>query len=238
MSVLPYVLSIVFLLHNVPVVASEPMHPLLPPKYCDLNGPLRMEQCALVNYALAEEFFNAVFQATTNGNDKAHMRSMKKPMELCDRKWAESRAETGGGTLDDVVYKDCMTDVYHAAAAKLLRLPATREIIRHDSYQAPSYCVTEGDNPYGCAYINRLIAIDYLRRVESAIGSPQLSLDEVEATCEAQSTSQSDNGRSLTQREKLEKEQVLQLKCVRQQLHEAATAIRMHADDDANQFGM
>lgn len=238
MSVLRYVLSIVFLLHGVAVVASEPMHPLRPPKYCDLNGPLMMEQCALVNYALADEFFNAALKATTNGNDKAHMKAMKKAMVLCDRKWAESRAETGGGTLDDVVYKDCMADVYHAAAAKLLGLPATRKMIRYDSYQAPSYCVTEGDNPYGCAYINRLIAIDYLRRVEFAIGSPQLSLDEVEASCKAQSTSQTDNGRSLTQREKLEKEQILQLKCVRQQLHEAATAIRMHPDDGANQFGM
>ncbi|MFS2127059.1 hypothetical protein [Pseudomonas sp. Pseusp97] len=235
MRVLPCVLSIIFLLHDVAGVASEPMHPVVPPKYCDLSGRLTMEQCALVNYVLAEKFFSAAFKATTHGNDNARMRATKKTLELCDRKWEESHAETGGGTQDDVVYKDCMADVYHAVAAKLLGLSATREIIPNNSYQAPSYCVTEGINPYGCAYINRLIAIDYLRRVEEfAIGSPQLSLDEVEATCEAQSTSQSDNGRSLTQREKFEKEQILQLKCVRQQLHEAATAIRMHADDGAN----
>jgi len=193
-----------------------------------------MEQCALVNYALAEEFFNAAFKTTTHGNEKVRMRATEKTLELCNRKWAESRAETGGGTLDDVVYKDCWADGYHAAAAKLLGLNPKRETIPYDSTQAPSYCETDGINPDGCARINRLIAIDYLRRVEFAIGSPRLSLDEVEVTCKAQSTPQSENGRPLTQREKWEKEEVLRLKCVRQRLHEAATAIRMQAEDSAN----
>lgn len=232
MRVLPCVLSIVFLLHDVAGVASEPTRPVAPPKYCDLGGPLTMEQCALVNYALAEEFFNAAYETTTYGNEKARIRATRKTLKLCNRKWAESHAETGGGTLDDVVYKDCWADGYHAAAAKLLGLNPKRETIPYDSTQAPSYCETEGINPYGCAYINRLIAIDYLRRVEFAVASStpnthvqRLSLDDVEATCKAQSTLPSENGRHLTQREKWDKEAILQLKCVRQRLHEAATAM-------------
>lgn len=216
MRVLPTVLSIAFLLHGVAIAAAEPTHPAVPPEYCDLVGTLTMENCALVNSVLAEKFFDAAYEAAAHPNNKARQRDQSRIVKVCHRKWAESRTETGGGTLDDVVERECLADGYHAAAAKLLGLNPKREIILRTSTQEPSYCEVEGENPYGCAYINRLIAYDYLRRVEFAAGlsdiNTQPQLEDIEAACKAQLMTQS----------KKKNGDVLRLKCIYQRLHEAA----------------
>jgi len=193
------------------------------PKYCDVSGHLTLENCSLVNNWLAKEFFDSVNgRATKARYSESELRRIHYRInEKCSGVWRQSRKITGGGTLDDVVERECLADGYHSAAMKIAGLRGKRQIIRPNSTQIPTYCLREENNLGGCAYINRLIAVDFFRRVvtarESYLRNSSIKipdLEKVEADCLIQISSAHIG--------KTNDDELDSLHCVRDRLHDLA----------------
>lgn len=191
------------------------------PTYCDLAGHLTMENCSLVNMALAEEFLDAARLARSQGNTAETRRVDREIWRKCDGVRAKSEAQTGGGSLDDVVERECRADGYHAAALRILGRWGKRTVIPYQSVQVPTYCTHDRGNPFGCAYINRLIAIEFFRRASgarrtsgTAPSSDPVTLEMVEKSCSPESPAKTNAAD--------ESQELETLKCVRSRLHEGA----------------